>query len=368
MRSRMIALVFVVAAFAGLLGVFLVERERHTWALEDLERQVFNLESSLKSQEQRLTGVAAAEVSLRETEFERLRLWTEQSTAATQAHLLEKIVLLGFPMDEVAQAQGINLNTLSPLDSFAGYDQFYDGQHGYRLDWVDGDKALGERICHGIFGTIADMTGTSAEGLLAELGAIFNTDFVWQESESEGFCAYTGRTIAGERKISITIYTDENKAFTEESPLSIGLVEMLRPTEEMNTMEIVMEKAELLGLTMAEVAERQGVGLENLGEVDVDYYFDPKNQCYYSVDGDYGVPLGDQICRWYSQNFGDMFGGRSEMFLAEVKVFSKDPMLPHLTAQTYTFSTPHGKIFLLEINAPDGNGFVSPESQVSIGS
>ena len=142
----------------------------------------------------------------------------------TETVIMEKAALLGLTMGEVAQAQGINLNTLSPLDSFVGYDQFYDGLYGYRLDWVDGDKALGERICHGIFGTIADMTRTSADELLTELSAIFNVEFVWQESESEGFCAYTAQIIADKRQYSIMVYTEADRHFTEEYAFSITSV------------------------------------------------------------------------------------------------------------------------------------------------
>ena len=368
---RVVAAVLVVAAFAGLLGAFLMERERHQWAVADSERRVSSLRHSLNSQERMLTATGAAEVSLRETELERLRLWTEQSTAETQAHLSEKIVLLGLTMGEVTQRQGIELAQLVPMDNMLGYDHFFDGQYSYRLDWMDRELPLGERVCLGILGNIQDMTGTNADGLLAELGAIFNTDFVWMESESEGFCAYSGRALAGGRKIHITIYADADRTLTEEHTLAITLVEMVQPVEEMSTQEIVFEKAELLGLSMAVVARIQGIRLENLGEVRQNYYFDPKNRCYYAVNGEYDVPLDEKICSSYQQDFGTMFGERGETFLAEVKEFARGPLLRHRTLQLYEVLVPKGDSFTaychIYIEEPDENGFVPPEAWVTIG-
>ena|GEM_PF-3362818 len=138
---------------------------------------------------------------------------------------------------------------------------------------------------------------------------------------------------------------------------------------------IVMEKAALLGLTMAEIAEMQGIGLESLEDLD-GLYYDSLNLCHYSVHWeDRDLPIEEQRCYRYSQRFSDMFGedggtlvGELRLLFDEMDTSSLLETLPVSEGGPYTFMLPPlaGRSTRIIVSTVDKNDYVHPTNGITL--
>jgi len=341
MRSRMIALVLVVVAFAGLSGAFLVEREKAAAALAAaadaqaaLAAQTIAQETRFAELERELAETEAVAETVRkalETEIYFLERRVGELTRETAEKMTQRTALLGLALGEVAEAQEIRLESLRLETSRFGYDYYYDGANLCYYLLSGGEEPSGDAVVLGYMSAFQsffekDDYGNIISELFSVTGHIYS--YYWKHDAENGLYYYYMDFSHNETDYYLRLYTDESDHAEGTSFFEVTLGNSPTVKGAADTISIIMEKAGLLGLTMGEVAERQGVGLNNLQKLAEGAYYDPTNQCLYTpllTEGD----LKERLCTGYATNLADMFDDTEETLLIELEVLFGPPQVDY---------------------------------------
>ena len=350
--------ILAVAVFIGILGLYWTALgENRQWKLAHAV-QSENAYASMTQMETLEAELAALESLMAGLEggHRRLGLLSEDVGVL----VAEQTALLGLTMAEVAQIQGVTLAALEKTADGVYYDRTN------RCHYAVGQTAdaLKDQICSGWTSDLADAFEDAQDVLLTKLEVLFGPPQI--DVPGDGLTSYRFSPIPTELAETVTLTLLLYAEGGEESRIGL-LAEGMAERQAAETKTVIMEKAELLGLTMDEVAEVQGIRLEDLEKRDSGY-FDSVNQCSYATyPTEEPIPLEEQRCFWYFESFSDMFGERGETILGELEALFGAPQLPYPSQShwRFWFTTKQGDNASILVY-PDENGAVPEDSEVQI--
>ena len=261
--------------------------------------------------------------------------------------------LIGLSMGKLAELQGIELDELVEAAADYGHVKYYDEANRCWYWIAPEGGSLEMALCLGYSARVEDWFETASR--LGALNEICAGDFRRKDADEPFHNVFREPDGGSWREYEVLLYQDmagdENTSSGAAELVMINkTVAQMTGQSLAETKAAILEKAEMLGLTMGEVAEIQGFRLDELEILEKSeyscLYYDRVNECNYGTK-DPELPRGEQICYIYRQGLLTWFGDKSDRFVDEIQALFRGPLVPTSGSHLYEFRNTEDKHFYI---------------------